>query len=301
MSADLVEISDVIVAHDARGRRVPVARHDVVERFVAAGNRWAGRIVSALPVDADGSLRADAVDDVLVAAHLELQRLNAEFQQPRRLLRVLRPLLALVDERPRRVVDLGCGVGYSLRWLAAHRALDHTVLTGCDFNAALVATARATAAAEDLDATFLVQDAFTLDEPAHVLTSTGVLHHIGAAALEAFFAAHASAGRCVGFVHFDIEAHWASPLGAALFHFSRMRVPLAQHDGIWSARRAHAAPLLVDAARRALPHFTIGALDRHRGPVPLTRALWPLVGVRSDLADGFRAALGPLAARWQTA
>ncbi len=300
MSADLTEISDVIVARDASGHRVPVVRDEVVQRFVAAGNRWAARIVSAMPADERGHLDNDAVDDVLVAAHLELQRLNAEFQQPRRLLRVLGPLLELAQERPRRVVDLGCGIGYSLRWLAAHRALSDTELVGCDFNEALIRTARSLAAAEGLDVRFRVQNAFALEEPGHVLTSTGVLHHIAAADLEAFFRAHAASGRCIGFVHFDIEAHWASPIGSAMFHLSRMRVPLAQHDGIWSARRAHPAAVVVDAARRALPAFTIGALDRHRGPIPLTRTLWPLLGVRSDLADTLRAALGPLAARWQT-
>lgn len=300
MSADLVEISDLIVARDEGLQRHPVVRADIVDRFVAAGDRWAARIVAAMPTDEHGHLQNDAVDDVLVDAHLELQRLNAEFQQPRRLLRVLRPLLELVHERPRRVVDLGCGIGYSMRWLAAHRALSDTALVGCDFNAALVRTASRLAAAEGLDAGFRVQDAFTLDEPGHVFTSTGVLHHIAVPDLAAFFRAHAAAGRCIGFVHFDIEAHWASPIGSAMFHLSRMRVPLAQHDGIWSARRAHPAAVVVDAARRALPDFTIGALDRHRGPIPLTRALWPLVGVRNDLADGFRASLGALARRWDT-
>lgn len=297
---DLVEISDVVIARDATGRRIPVRRADVVHRFAAGNNRWASRIVAALPSDDDGFLDNDGVDRVLIAAHLELQRLNAEFQQPARLLRVLKPLLGLIDDTPRHVVDIGCGIGYSLRWLAAHGVVENTVLTGCDFNEALIATATTAAAAEDLDVNFVVADAFTLAEPSHVMTSTGVLHHIDDDDLGAFFRAHASAGHCVGFVHFDIEAHWASPIGSALFHLARMRVPLAQHDGIWSARRAHPAAVLVDAARRALPDFTIGPLDRHRGPIPLTRALWPLVGVRTDLADRFRTAIGPLAARWAT-
>lgn len=294
---DRPELSDLLVDYDRDGRRRPVSRRAVVGRLRAAGDGWGQRILARIPSH-DDTLEEPVVDALLVAAHRELQRLNEEFQQGPRLLELVRALVAVAPPRPR-IVDVGCGIGYIGRWLAAEGRLD-AELIGCDMNVALIEEARRAAAAEKLDVRFEVQNAFALAIAGHIFTSTGVLHHFRGPDLEAFFAAHAASPDVVGFAHFDIEASWVSPLGSALFHLARMRVPLAQHDGIWSARRAHPGDRLVASARAALPGFEVGLFDRHRGLFPVTKVLRAVVGVRRDLADSFRAALGRRAARWAT-
>jgi len=76
-----------------------------------------------------------------------------------------------------------------------------------------------------------------------------------------------------------------------------MREPLARHDGVLSALRAHPGDALAGAARRACPAFAVGLYDGRREIVPLFKVMHALVGVRRDLADAFRAHLGPLARR----
>ena len=292
------EISDLIVRHDPVSlARIPVRRDDVVDTLLAHHNAEAAALVQAMPAT-DGVLDAAAVDGLLIRAHSELQRLHEEFQHGRRVVRLLRPLIAAIREvhpgAPVRVVDVGGGLGYVVRWLAASGALGPDVdLVGCDFNTALIAGAQALAAEEQLPCRFVVGNAFAMATPATIHLSTGVVHHFRNDALVDFFAAQAGPENRA-FVHYDITPTWAAPVGAWLFHKARMRQPLARHDGILSARRAHSNTTLVQAAKSAAPGMAIGLFEPPHPLLPMLRVLRPVVGVQPALVGPLKAALGPL-------
>lgn len=293
--ADTPEISDLIVAYDPETlERVPVRRDEVVARFSALGCRGAARQVARIPAP-NGVLDPAAVDALLVEAHLELQRLNEEFLVGHRVLEVLRPALAALRAadapRPLRIVDVGCGLGYMSRWLAACGELGADVeLVGCDYNAALIARAEALAEREGLSCRFVVGNAFTLAEPAAIYTSTGVLHHFRDADLEAFFARQRGAR---AFFHFDIERSWLAPVGAWLFHQARMRSALARNDGVRSALRAHGRAELLAAARAGAAGLRT-AFFRVASPLfPIVRTMRPIVGIEQALWEPWLEGLGP--------
>ncbi|MGW6460306.1 hypothetical protein ACWF94_31030, partial [Streptomyces sp. NPDC055078] len=125
----LLEISDLVVAHDPHTReRLPVRRDAVVARLAATGDRRGARIAASLPCDENGVLDPCAVDRRLIVVHTELQRLSEELRIGERVAGLLRPILAAVraaDPGARlRVVDVGSGLGYLVRWLAASGALN---------------------------------------------------------------------------------------------------------------------------------------------------------------------------------
>lgn len=250
----------------------------------------------------DGWLGDDHVDRLLVAVHGEIQRLSEEFRHGARMAAHLRPVLATLrgagHPPPYRVVDVGCGTGYVIRWLAAHAAeLDPDVeLVGVDLNPALVDAARGLAAAEGLRCRFAAADAFALTEPATVLISTGVVHHFRGADVGRFLAAHeSSAARA--FVHVDFQPSPIAPLGAWLFHRTRMRLAVSRHDGIRSAQRAHAPELLAREAATHAPGFATGIWGRRVRWTPLPCVLTSLIGVRHELRPGLVEALGRRAGR----
>ncbi|MBL8958183.1 MAG: class I SAM-dependent methyltransferase [Myxococcaceae bacterium] len=259
-------------------------------------------IIEALPAKADGTLDEAAVDDTLIGAHLELQRLSSEFRQGPRLRETLAPIFASLraaGSKTLRLIDLGCGVGYALRWLAAHRALpDDVELIGADFNPALLGLARAAAEAEGLPVRFVEADALKVAAEAPsgaVVISTGAIHHFRGESLARLLETTSrSAAACV---HVDIKPSWVAPMGAWLFHQARMRVPLARHDGLVSALRAHTARTLLDAARAAAPAWSFGVLDGRVGLLPIVRIMHSLVGVRAELAGDVEARMGRLARR----
>jgi SAM-dependent methyltransferase len=277
------ELSDLIVEFDPdTGDRRPVLKAEVLDRLRADGNRRGAAIVGRVPA-IDGVLDPAAVDRELVACHYEIQRLALELQQGPRMARLLAQILGAVRATdpgsPLRVVDVGCGIGYVLRWVAAHRHLlpAETELVGADFNPALVAEARRLAALEGLPVQFRVADAFQLEAPATVFMSSGVLHHVPRAALPSFFAAQAGARVSV---HADFQQHPLGPWGAWLMHLARMERPLARHDGVLSAVRAHPADVLLDSAAAGLPgrrHQLVGT--RLLGPIP--RAMHALVSAEA--------------------
>ncbi|GIT29899.1 MAG: hypothetical protein Ct9H300mP1_19450 [Planctomycetaceae bacterium] len=120
---DLLEISDLIVDFDIETMsRRPVNRDEVVERLSMVGDRPAARIVAGMPAN-DGVLDPDAVDRLLIRVHCEMQRLSEEFQHGRRVFEFLASLRAALDQAgvppPYRIVDIGCGTGYVIRWLSA--------------------------------------------------------------------------------------------------------------------------------------------------------------------------------------
>lgn len=263
------ELSDLIVSIDPETlERRPVRLQDVLDRL---GPHPAGhRIARSLPTDGD-YLVPEAMDALLVRCHRELQRLALELQTGARtaalIHRVWPELEARVDG-PIRIVDVGCGIGYVLRWMAATGALpERAELVGCDFNGALIEEARKLATEEALPVRFEVANAFSLDEPAHVFLSTGVLHHIPPGDLPAFFGAQREA---LAFFHTDFRASPLAPIGSWMFHTARMREPLAHHDGILSAVRAHPAALLLQAAAEGTgrPIEHLGARVMRWIPVP---------------------------------
>ncbi|BFU46654.1 class I SAM-dependent methyltransferase [Krasilnikovia sp. MM14-A1004] len=289
----VVEISDLVVRYDpATGAALPVRRADVIGALRAAGDRRGARIAAAIPHH-DGVLDAAEVERLLIRTHTELQRLNEELRITEQMAELLAPLLAAIGsdgERPL-IVDVGCGIGYVIRWLAVTGVLGDADLCGVDFNAGLIAEATRLATAEGLSCRFIHGDAFDLPSRATVYISTGVLHHLRGRQLCAFFRAQADAG-ARAYCHFDIAATRLAPLGAWMFHRARMREPLGRHDGVASARRAHsdhdlmtaASPVsgLVPVLYRTVQHSN-----------PFCASVRPILGVREQYLPALRTALGP--------
>ncbi|MFE0512489.1 class I SAM-dependent methyltransferase [Streptomyces sp. NPDC058964] len=295
-----LEISDLITAVDPHsGHRLPVRRAEVIQVLRESGDERAARIVAGLPADQHGVLDPHAVDRLLISVHTELQRLSEELRIGERLVHLLGPLFTAIrsttGQGPYRLVDVGCGLGYLVRWLAATNALGADVdLVGVDLDATLVCEAARLAHAEGLKCRFVRGNAFALPEAATVYVSTGVLHHFRGPALAEFFQAQA-ASPAYAFCHFDIAATRLAPIGAWIFHRARMRNPLGRHDGVVSALRAHSDETLLRAAAvpgiRALLYEPRGAVN------PFCTTLRPIIGVRPHLEAPLRRALGRNARR----
>ncbi|THA32799.1 class I SAM-dependent methyltransferase [Streptomyces sp. A1547] len=294
-----LEISDLITVTDpASGARLPVRRAEVVRRLREAGDPRAARIVAALPADRDDVLDPHAVDRMMIGVHTELQRLSEELRIGERLVHVLRPLFAALratagqrgPAEPLRLVDIGSGLGYLVRWLAATGALGPGVeLVGVDLDAALVGEAERLARAEELDCRFVHGNAFDLPEAATVYVSTGVLHHFRGPALAEFFRAQATSP-ALAFCHFDIAATRLAPIGAWVFHRARMRHPLGRHDGVASALRAHTDETLLSAA--AAPGIRPLLYEPRGLANPFCTTLRPVLGIRPHLEAPLRQAMG---------
>jgi SAM-dependent methyltransferase len=301
-----LEVSDEILSFDpVTLERRPVRKEEVIEKLRAAGDRRGAAIVRALP-EREGFLDPDAVDRRLIAIHCEMQRISEEFQHGQRVAELLRPLLATFrDHRvagPLRVVDVGCGTGYVLRWLAAFGELGGDVeLVGADYHPALVGEADRLAAMEHLPVRFLVGNAFRLAEPGTVFLTSGVIHHFRGPSLREFFVNH-ERPTTQGFVHFDFLPSFMAPLGSWLFHVIRMRDPLAHHDGVVSAIRAHPQEVLLSASREGAPGFARSILGARLGPLPIPRAFHALVGIRPAFRETLEGRLGARRTRlggWQ--
>lgn len=300
MRADWPELSDLLLETDpVTLARKPVLRSEVEATLKKHGMRTAARIVRGIP--GGDVLDPEVVDGILVRSHCELQRLSFEFRNGERLLQLLRPLLdvlrAHTTERPLRVVDIGCGMGFVLRWLAAHARLGSDVeLLGCDFNPTLIRHAQSLAKEEMLACEFRVANAFTLERKVHVFLSTGVIHHFRGDSLTEFFKSQASVAP-YALLHCDIKASWAAPIGSWLFHQARMREPLARHDGVLSAVRAHPREVLLNASRTGGRPLQYAFFDGRPSPLPLLRSLNTLVGVRAEISEAFVRSIGPLSSR----
>lgn len=300
MRADWPELSDLLLDTDPQTlARKPVSREAVRAALRRHGMRTAEQILDGIP--GGEVLDVATVDGILVRSHCELQRLSYEFRNGDRLLQLLRPLLTVLrerlTERPIRIVDIGCGMGFVLRWLAAYGALgDDVELLGCDFNPTLIGNAEKLAREEGLRCQFRVANAFTLERHAHVFLSTGVIHHFRGDALTEFFRGQAGVGASA-MLHCDIKASWAAPIGSWIFHQARMREPLARHDGVLSAVRAHPREALLSAAAAGGSPLRFALFDGQPSLLPILRTLNTLVGVKPELAEPLREKLGPFSSR----
>jgi len=298
---DRLEISDLIIDFDPDTlRRRPVVKRAVVEQCAARGQRRAARLIAAMP-DRDGILEPAEVDRALLAAHFELQQMSEEFYHGQRAYEYLRPLLNALRttgvKPPIRVVDVGCGIGYVIRWLAARTELAGEVeLIGADYNVALVEEATRLAVAENLRCSFVVANAFRLPRAASIYLSTGVLHHFRDEALRRFFAQH-DRPESLAFAHFDFQPTFFAPIGSWFFHLVRMRLPLARHDGVASAIRAHSSDTLLAAARRGAPGFVSRMYGTRLWKLPVPRVMHTVAGIRPAYHDALVEALGRRAGR----
>ncbi len=294
---DQPEITDLIVQHDALSlERLPVRKAEVLAVFSKFRNQLAMRAVRALP-ERDGILDAVQIDRHLLMVHWEMQRLAEEFSHGRRVWELLRPVIASLRKSGFdgiiRIVDVGCGIGYTLRWLAANLPVDQfgISLTGVDLNSTLIAEANRLSKLENLRCHFLHGDAFSSANSAHIFLSTGLIHHFRGEALVEFLRRHEQS-ETQSFLHFDFHPWILAPYGSSFFHYIRMRTKIARHDGVLSAARAHRAHTLVNSARQAETKFAVGIYGAHIWNTPFPRVFHTLLGIRRPLLSELKRQLG---------
>jgi SAM-dependent methyltransferase len=293
-----MEISDLLVDFDPlTHERRPVQLSDVEAALRTTGDFWGIRQVRRIPTT-NGILDAAHIDRLLVRVHSELSRLGQELAQPARMLSLLGPLVQTIrshgHQGPIRVVDLGCGAGYTTRWLTRHGQLGADVeLVGCDYNAALVAEAQRLADREGLRCAFQVGNAFALKQPATIITSAGVLHHFRNDNLRAYFASHDPVN-VRGYIHYDTTPSrpFVRYVGAWVFHIARMRLALSRHDGVISAMRSHSDEALARGALDGSPWAAVNIFEPAGTRSMLVNVMRPVVGVAPHLESDFRRAIG---------
>ena len=281
-----LEITDLIMGWDEQGVRLPISQATATQALSARGQAQAVRILRRLPTQ-DGMLVDSAVDETVLRVHLELQRLAEELQQPRRVLEHINlrveALLATATNAPVYVIDVGCGLGYTARWLSARGGLDPRVhIIGVDTNRTLIEAATRLAGTERLGCRFVCGDAARLeglvDDPRRaVIVSSGLLHHMSLPQIRQLVESH-SYHHVDSFAHWDLVPGKWSVLGAWLFHRARMREAISRHDGVASARRAWSAEELLSATSGISANYDLLCRDPGAIRPPLTSVLRPLVG-----------------------
>ena len=291
------EITDLIVQHDPRTlERVKVRKQDVLDTFSRCGNRQAMRVVEEFAENA-GILNEKEIDRLLIRVHWEMQRLAEEFYHGRRVWELLKCVIASIRHKGMketiRIVDVGCGIGYVIRWLAAHAPLsEYSIeLLGMDLNSTLIHEANRLASVERLPCRFLHGDAFSPEHSGHIFISTGVIHHFRDGALHEFLGRHEQP-EIQAFLHFDFQPWFLAPVGSWFFHYLRMRTGVARHDGVLSAARAHTGKTLTGAARNAAPNFASGIYGAKIWNTPAPRVFHTLIGLRNALVADLRRQLG---------
>ena len=291
------EISDLVVQHDPQTlKRLPVNKKEILRIFEDHSNKKAARVVERLPA-INGILDPIAVDRTMLAVHWEMQRLAEEFYHGSRFYKILRVIVAVLRSNgfagAIRIVDVGCGIGYTTRWLAAHTSFtkEGVELTGVDLNATLVKEATRLAKAESLPCRFFHGDAFSSDLAGQIYISTGVLHHFRGDDLCAFLGCH-DRPATQAFIHYDFQPWLLAPFGSWFFHIIRMRTGIARHDGVISTARAYDAKSLVSAARKAVPNLASGIYGGKIWNTPAPRVFHALVGFRRELIPELKRTLG---------
>jgi SAM-dependent methyltransferase len=284
----MTEITDVMWSFDGHGRRLPVAMTEVVRLLNAENDRYGARIVSRIP-SVNGVLDYSHVDALGIEAHRELQQLGEWLQFGRCVADTLAPIVARVRRASRagtvRIVDLGCGAGYVIRWLSANGALgDDVQLIGVDINPVLIREASRISGDQYLKCKFIVGNAFAPsaiieDGDDIIVMSTGLMHHMAESDLPRFFSEQSNL-RVAAFVHWDICPSPLSTLGSWIVHRLRVRQSIARHDGVISARRAHAREELLSAARGNAPGYLV-KVQRTTPSLPIAlNIVRPIVGIR---------------------
>jgi SAM-dependent methyltransferase len=296
------EITDLIIQHDpCTYQRLPVRKQELLDVFSRFRNRKALRAVLALP-EKDGVLDDREIDLLFLRVHWEMQRLAEEFYHGQRVWELLRCVIASIRQagvrEMLRIADVGCGIGYTTRWLAAHAPLaDYNIeLLGMDLNSTLIREANRLSAAEHLPCRFLHCDAFSREHTSHIFLSTGVIHHFRGDALVEFLRRHEQP-ETQAFLHYDFQPWFLAPFGSWFFHQLRMRTSIARHDGVLSAARAYNGRELTEAARTAAPRFASGIYGAKIWNTPAPRVFHTLVGLRHHLIPEVRRQLGRHASR----
>jgi SAM-dependent methyltransferase len=291
------EITDLLTHYDSQTLlRLSVKKQELLDAFSKFQNRKALRAIQALP-EKDGLLDNREIDRLLLTVHWEMQRLAEEFYHGLRVWEVLRCVIAAIRHagfrETIRIVDIGCGIGYTTRWLAANISVseNNLELLGMDLNSTLITEANRLALAELLPCRFLHADAFASEFPGHIFLSTGVIHHFRGNALFEFLRRHDQPA-AQAFLHFDFHPWLLAPLGSWFFHILRMRTAIARHDGVLSTARAHSARTLTETARLAAPDFAAGIYGAKIWNTPFPRVFQTLLGLRRPLVDDFRRQLG---------
>lgn len=291
------EITDLIVQYDLRTlERVNVRKLEVLDTFSRYSNRQAMSAVRQLP-EQGGILDEKEIDRHLLKVHWEMQRLAEEFYHGSRVWELLRVVIASIRHagvhETIRIVDVGCGIGYVIRWLAANIPLrDYSIeLVGMDLNCTLINEANRLANMEQLPCRFLRGDAFSKEHSGQIFISTGVIHHFRGQELLKFIGRHEQP-ETQALLHFDFQPWLLAPVGAWFFHYLRMRTTVARHDGVLSAARAHDARTLTEAARNTLPEFVSGIYGAKIWNTPAPRVFHTLIGLRRPLVEEFRRQLG---------
>lgn len=287
LNQDLLEITDLLWQADGHGGSRPARGAEIRASLLDHGQHRAARIVSRMP-SSDGVIDPGYLDALAIRVHCELLRLSEELQFSRRVEALLTPILADLRAAGNdviRIVDLGCGLGYVLRSLAASSGLGPDVqLVGVDLNSTLIARARDLARQEGLDCQFICGDAMhpqaaVQDAARTIIISSGLMHHIPERSLPGFFGAQARLG-VAAFAHWDIAPCLWSTIGAWIFHQARMREPVSRHDGVMSARRAHPAAILEAAAQAGAPGYNAQVLEGSRWHPRSLDVLRPVAGFR---------------------
>jgi len=291
------EITDLIIAYDPHSLdRVPIRKGDVLDAFSKFRNGKALRAIRAIP-ECDGSLDPHAVDRLLLQTHWEMQRLSEEFYHGNRVAELLNAVIRAIRNTgysgPLRVIDVGCGIGYTVRWLAAHTPLaaENVELLGIDLNRTLINEASRLASVEGLPCRFVQGDAFAPAIAGNIYLSTGVIHHFRGESLSKFLARHEHPDSRA-FLHFDFHPWFLASAGSWFFHILRMRTAIARHDGVLSAARAHSGATLTTAARTALPGFVSGIYGATIWRTPAPRVFQTLLGIRPELSSELKTQLG---------
>ena len=295
----MLEVSDVIIDYDLESlERKEVKREDACAKV---SGFWPQSIIRKIPHN-NGVLDSEAVDKILFNAHCEMQRLWEEFLHGERISKVLSVFVATLREQkiapPYRIVDIGCGLGYNVRWLAANNVFGNDVqLVGVDYNKSLIRHAQAISEMENLRCEFIVGNAFALEEPATAFMSTGVIHHFAVPYLQDFF--HKQQQRQpLAFFHFDIQPSWLAPIGSWLFHMARMRSALARYDGYLSACRAHSIQVLAEKASLGASNYDLVHYGCKIPFLPVIRNMHAIIGVNRDIGDISDAFLAKLPNPW---
>jgi len=281
--------------------RKPVRKQDVLAVFSAFRNQKAVAAVQALQ-ERNGFLDPHAIDRLLLAVHWEMQRLAEEFFHGHRVRELLEVVILTIRANgfrgPLRIVDVGSGIGYVIRWLAARTSFpaQGVELVGMDLNSTLVREANRLAAAESLPCRFIQGDAFSRDHCGQIYLSTGVIHHFRGDALLEFLRRHGLPDT-QAFLHYDFHPWLLAPVGSWFFHILRMRTAVARHDGVLSTARAHTGNALTSAARATLPGFSSGIYGGNIWGTRAPRVFHTLVGLRRDLLAAFKVQLGARARR----